>query len=83
MRAFDKKSLIRILEEAAFFLSLDGKVGLKIMEIIFDNRSRYVEVGGRGLLERFFFVLLRKKRKWERLNSCNLIVRLLTIEDWV
>lgn len=37
MRAFDKKSLIRILEEAAFFLSLDGKVGLKIMEIIFDN----------------------------------------------
>lgn len=74
MRAFDKKSLIRILEEAAIFypreLSLDGKVGLKIMEIMFDNRSRerYVEVSWRKrIVGDFFFLLLRKK--WERLNS--------------
>ena len=63
MRAFDKKSLIRILEEAAFFLSFDEKVGLKIMEIIFDNRSRYVEVGGRGLLERFFFCIIKEEKE--------------------
>lgn len=64
-RAFDKKSLIRILEEAAIFysreLSLDGKVGLKIMEIMFDNRSRerYVEVSWRKRIvgEIFFFIV--------------------------
>ena len=33
------------------------------MEIIFDNRSRYVEVGGRGLLERFFFCIVKEEKE--------------------
>lgn len=56
------------------------------MEIIFDNiglESDMLKLEEEDCWRDFFFVLLRKKRKWERLNSCNLIVRLLTIEDWV